>query len=69
MVHAIARPNKFLGDFFMKRLSRFVLALALLIPPAGLLTGCGQEASKQERAAEDNSYESVENGNAARDVP
>lgn len=53
----------------MKRLSRFVLALALLIPPAGLLTGCGQEASKQERAAEDNSYEFVENGNAARDVP
>ncbi len=44
----------------MKRLSRFALALALLIPAAGLVAGCGQEASKQERSAQDKADEAPE---------
>ena len=44
----------------MKRLSRFALALALLIPAAGLVTGCGQQDSKQQRSAEDDAREAPE---------
>ena len=51
----------------MKRLSRFALALALLIPAAGLVAGCGQEASKQERSAQDNAREAPEASAPAAD--
>ncbi|MGE0052634.1 MAG: alpha/beta hydrolase [Hyphomicrobium sp.] len=44
----------------MKRLTGIALALALLMPVSGLVTGCGQEKSKQEQAAEDNSREMTE---------
>ncbi|HMN37427.1 MAG TPA: alpha/beta hydrolase [Hyphomicrobium sp.] len=44
----------------MKRLSGFALALALLLPAAGLVTGCSQEASRQERPAEDKSGQAPE---------
>jgi len=51
----------------MKRLSRFALALALLIPAAGLVAGCGQDALKQERSAQDGAREAPEASAPAAD--